>query len=253
MADATQRFTDRVSDYVAARPAYPAEVLDILQRRIGFNPKWEIADIGSGTGISSRLFLSNGNRLFGVEPNAAMRAAAEDSLKIFPGFTSVDGTAEKTGLLDHSIDMAIAAQAFHWFDHETFARECRRILKPGGYLLLMWNDRLGTGSPFAEAYEKLLRDHGTDYAKVNHRNLEDAQLRRMFSPDSFAYEEIPNQQRLNFDLLRSRLASSSYVPTADDPRFAEMAAELRGIFDAHQSGGVVTMLYRTQLYMGRVA
>jgi SAM-dependent methyltransferase len=253
MADATQRFTDRVSDYVAARPTYPPEVLDLLQRRIGFDPKWTIADIGSGTGISSRLFLGNGNRVFCVEPNAAMRTAAEASLKIFPGFNSIDAAAERTALPDAAIDLVVAAQAFHWFDRDAFAAECRRILKPNGYLLLMWNDRFAKGSPFVQAYEKLLHDHGTDYVKVNHRNISDAQLQQIFAPRSFCYEELANEQQLNFDLLRSRLASSSFMPKSDDPRFAEIVLELRRIFDAHQSAGIVTMLYRTQLYMGRLA
>ncbi|MEM9156808.1 MAG: methyltransferase domain-containing protein, partial [Cyanobacteria bacterium P01_F01_bin.33] len=82
--DSTRRFSDRVKHYVRYRPTYPAGVLDILRDSTGLAPVDAIADIGSGTGISAELFLKNGNTVFGVEPNAAMRQAAETVLQPYP-------------------------------------------------------------------------------------------------------------------------------------------------------------------------
>src|SRR4051812_35209407 len=118
MSDTVERFSNRVANYVKYRPGYPPEILEIFRDEMNLTGDSVVADIGSGTGISARVFLENGNPVFGVEPNAAMRAAAKEFLKSFPQFESVEGTAEATNLPDRSVDLVIAAQAFHWFDHE---------------------------------------------------------------------------------------------------------------------------------------
>src|SRR6478735_6793410 len=136
MTDTVERFSNRVENYVKYRPHYPREILDYLRDTIDLRPDKLVADIGCGTGISSRLFLENGNTVIGVEPNDAMRAAALDQLADFVTFMPVAGTAEDTTLDDDSIDIVVAGQAFHWFDLVKIKKEFKRILKPGGHIVL---------------------------------------------------------------------------------------------------------------------
>lgn len=253
MTDPTTRFSSRVADYVRARPSYPAAALDVLVAAHGMVPGTVVADLGSGTGIFSALLLERGCRVHAVEPNGAMRAAAEAAMGDLPGFTSVDGTAEATGLPAASVDMATAAQAFHWFDRARARAELRRILRPSGRVALLWNERLTTGEPFLEDYEALLLRFGTDYAKVDHRQIGPDQLAELYGPAAFATYAFPNDQALDWDGLVSRLRSSSYTPEPGDARFAPMMAALEGLFERHQSEGRVPMRYETQLYVGCLA
>ena len=247
MHDSKERFTSRVAAYVQARPSYPRAVIDHLARAIGLTPRWIVADIGSGTGISAELFICNGNEVIGVEPNAAMRAAAEESLG--SRFRSVNASAEATTLPDHSIDLFVAAQAFHWFDIPAARAEALRILKPGGWALLMWNDRKLDATPFLREYEQLLLDFGADYLKIRHNNINHAALSAFFGPAGYQSAGFENRQHLDWDGLRARLLSSSYVPHDSQP----MLDELRGIFDRHNDDGYVDMLYQTRLFYGRLA
>lgn len=246
----TTRFSDRVADYVKARPAYPPQVIEHLKSDPGLQPDWQIADIGSGTGISCVGFLENGNAVTAVEPNAAMRAAAEQSLRGFANFRSVNGSAEATTLPDRSVDLAVAAQAFHWFDIPQARREFQRILRPAGRALLMWNVRRLGGTPFLDAYEQLLIDFGTDYLKVRHDNLADAHLAAFFgTPGGWRTARFPNHQHLDWDGIRARLLSSSYAPQ-DSPAMIE---RLRAIYDRHQDAhGNVTIEYQTELFYGPI-
>jgi SAM-dependent methyltransferase len=249
--DAKARFSNRVDAYVAARPRYPRAILDHLGSAIGLRPDWTIADVGSGTGISCELFLENGNEVFAVEPNAAMRAAAEQTLSRFANFKSIDASAEATTLPDHSIDLIIAAQAFHWFDIDATRRECLRILRHGGWTLLMWNARKLDATPFLAAYEKLLIDYGTDYPKVRHKNTDRAAIARFFN-GGFETAAFPTPQHLDYPALQARLLSSSYIPHEGDPRHAPMLAELQAIFQPHQHDGRVTIEYDTELFYGQL-
>jgi SAM-dependent methyltransferase len=251
-ADSKERFSARVDAYVAARPKYPAAVLDYLRNTIGLTPDWNVIDVGSGTGISCELFLENGNVVTAVEPNGPMRAAAEKSLARFgERFRSVNGSAESTTLPAACADLALAAQAFHWFDIPAARREFARILKPAGHALLMWNTRKLGGTPFLDAYEKLLITYGTDYLKSRHNNIEDADLRAFVGPGGYRAATFPNHQHLDWDGLRLRLLSSSYIPTESDPRFAPMMDELQTIFARHNAAGRVTIEYETELFVGR--
>jgi len=140
-ADAKQRFSNRVADYVRYRPGYPAALFDLLRVECAFTSNHAVADVGSGTGLLTKLFLENGNRVFGVEPNQEMRRAGEEFLHSFPKFTSVAGSAEATTLGDASVDFVTAGQAFHWFDPQAARREFLRILKTNGWVVIAWNDR----------------------------------------------------------------------------------------------------------------
>ena len=248
--DPTRRFSDRVDDYLRYRPGYPAGVLELLRAGVGLTPAAVIADIGAGTGISTELFLRNGNPVFAVEPNREMRAAAERFLGGRPGFHSVAGTAEATTLPPASVDGVVVAQAFHWFDAAKARAEFQRILRPGGWIVLIWNTRR-KDTPFARAYEALLEAFGTDYAQVKHERIDEAGLAGFFAP-GFGRHSLPNAQVLDFDALRGRLLSSSYAPSAGHPRHAPMLADLEKIFRDHQSGGHVRFDYETQVFFGRV-
>lgn len=244
-----KRFSDRVENYVRYRPSYPQEVIALLQREAALTPQSVIADVGSGTGISAELFLRAGYSVHAVEPNRDMRAAAERLLAHDPRFHSVDGSAQATTLADHSVDLIVAAQAFHWFNTPETRAEFTRILKPGGHVALIWNERKLDATPFLVAFEQLLLTFGTDYTKIRHENVNTAALGAFFSgpyaTHTFAYE-----QHFDFEGLQGRLLSSSYAPAAGQPRHEEMIAELRRIFDAHQVSGQVCFEYDTRVHLG---
>jgi ubiquinone/menaquinone biosynthesis C-methylase UbiE len=251
-ADAKQRFSNKVADYVRYRPSYPAAVIDLLRTETGLRPEHVVVDVGSGTGVLSKLFLENGNCVIGVEPNDEMRQAGEDLLSGFKDFSSVNGSAEATTLPGTSADFVTVAQAFHWFEPIATRREFLRILRPEGIVVIVWNDRQLDTTPFLRDYESMLNRFGTDYAKVNESYPRLSQIQEFFAPDPFAHETFPNFQKFDFDGVRGRLRSSSYVPGADHPAFAPMMAELERIFYAHQQNGEVSMDYTTHVYYGRL-
>jgi SAM-dependent methyltransferase len=251
IADPTQRFSNRVENYVRYRPHYPPGVLDILRENIGLNPETVIADVGSGTGISAELFLRHGHPVFAVEPNRGMRAAAEQILAGFAGFRSIAGTAEATTLPETSVDCVVAAQAFHWFNPGKTRTEFRRILTPGGWVVLLWNTRLKDATPFQRAYEELLETHSVDYAQVKHERIAADALAEFYA-GGFHARSLPNFQTFDFESLKGRLLSSSYAPTEAQEGYAPMIETLRAIFEEHQRDGQVRFDYETQIYFGRV-
>ncbi len=246
----TERFTNRVADYVRFRPDYPAALVDWLHDEHGVTPNWRVADIGAGTGISSKLFLDAGHAVTAVEPNAAMRAAAEEWLGGDTRFRAVAGSAEATTLPDAGADLVSAAQAFHWFDRQAIRPEWRRILRPGGLVAVYWNSRRLTGSPFLEGYEALLREYGTDYAGVSERYDSDAQIRDWFGAGFRGMARFAHAQRLDFEALRGRLLSSSYAPQAGHARHAAMLDALRALFDTTAVDGRVDFDYDTRIFVG---
>ncbi len=214
---------------------------------MGLTTKSVIADIGSGTGLSAKLFLENRNTVYGVEPNASMREAAVEYLRDFPTFISHDGTAENTDLEDASVDFVTAAQAFHWFDPDKTRREFRRIVKPGGYVALMWNERQLDTTEFLKEYEKLLLKYATDYEKVRHENINQEKL-AVFFEDEYHTACFENEQVFNFDGLRGRLLSSSYMPAEDAASFPALEKELQGIFAKHSENDRIKVFYDTNIY-----
>jgi SAM-dependent methyltransferase len=249
MNDNTQRFSNRVDNYVKYRPSYPHEIIFFLENSIQFNSKFIIADIGSGTGILSKLFLENGNTVYAVEPNEPMRNKAAELLKNHPSFKSIDGTAEQTRLQNESVDIITAAQAFHWFDAGKTETEFKRILKPKGYCCLIWNERLNI-SPFEKAYEQLLFHHSTDYAKVDHKNIDDKKINAFFSPHHVIKKSFSNKQIFDFDGLKGRLLSSSYAPDENHPGHNAMLESLKNIFDSFKQNNRVQFDYETKVYLG---
>jgi SAM-dependent methyltransferase len=250
--DAKQRFSNRAEDYARYRPNYPPEVLPLLHKWDHLQGHHVIADIGSGTGLLAKLFLDHGNQVIGVEPNAEMRAAGEDFLKSYKNFTSVAGSAEATTLPSDGVDFVVAGQAFHWFDPSPTREEFRRILKTEGRAIVLWNERLLDETPFLREYEELLNKYGTDYARVSESYPHAEQMLQFFKPNEFTSHALPNFQEFDFEGLSGRLRSSSYAPTAAQPKFEPMMEELHRIFKANQKHGKVRVEYRTHVYSGKL-
>ena len=249
--DPTRRFSSRVENYVRYRPGYPQEILALLDSECGLANDSVIADIGSGTGKLTELFLKNGNPVFGVEPNREMREAGERLLKAFANFTSIDATAEETTLPNTSIDFIVAGQAFHWFDRVRCRKEFLRILKPNGWVVLIWNDRKTETTPFLHEYERLLQTYATDYSKVDHKNIDDEVVHEFFGYAPMK-KKIPSAQQFDFEGLKGRLLSSSYAPDQGQPGHAEMLRDLEEVFDARQENGRVEFAYDTVIYLGKL-
>lgn len=251
--DSKERFSNRVDTYVKYRPSYPKEAIDYLYDVAGLSAESEVADIGAGTGIFSRLLLERGiRRVTAVEPNQEMREAAEQALGRDPRFRAWPGAAEATGLPDGSIDFIVCAQAFHWFDRSAAQTEFRRILKLGGKAALIWNARLTHGTPFLESYERLLYQFGTDYAQVNHRNVPREALLAFFKEGGMREARFGNRQVCDWEGLKGRLLSSSYCPVPGHPNHEPLMEALRRLFDRSEQGGTVAIEYETEIYWGEV-
>jgi SAM-dependent methyltransferase len=250
--DPTGRFSTRVADYVKFRPGYPPAVLRLLEEECGLDSTSVVADVGSGTGILSELFLKNGNRVYGVEPNREMREAGERLLSSYTNFVSLDGRAEATTLDDAGVDFVTAGQAFHWFDPPRARLEFRRVLRDGGWVVLVWNDRRTSGTPFLEDYERLLLEYGTDYKEVSVKYAEESMLAALYGPGKIRTKTFDNEQVFDFDGLRGRLASSSYVPQPGHPNFEPMMRELEALFRRHERDGRVVVAYETKVFYGRL-
>lgn len=248
----TERFSNRVTNYVKYRPHYPQEVITLLRQRDVLHNGDTIADTGSGTGFSSELFLREGFEVFGIEPNKAMREAGEHYLAGEKNFHSIDATAENTTLAGHSINIILAGQAFHWFDVEKAKNEFLRILKPGGNVVLIWNDRRTDSTPFLRAYEQFLRDYSTDYKEVDHKNTDENVFDTFWGKNNWQFFSVENVQDFSFDGLKGRVLSSSYIPDETHPLHGEMLQALEKLFYDYSENGKVRMEYDTKVYYGKL-
>jgi ubiquinone/menaquinone biosynthesis C-methylase UbiE len=241
---------------VKYRPAYPDEMVDLLLSEKIIIANSVIADVGSGTGISSELFLKHGFTVYGVEPNEAMRLAAEEILKTYSEtkkFISVNGTAETTTLPEKSVDAVICAQAFHWFDRDNFKKECQRILKPEGHVILIWNDRRTSTNDFLKVYEDFLQMFAIDYKQVNHKNVQDHKIfNEFFGSGNYKEFTLFNYQDVDLEGLKGRVLSSSYMPNEGHKEFEYMIYVLRKIFQRYQQNGKVRLEYDTKIYTGQI-
>jgi ubiquinone/menaquinone biosynthesis C-methylase UbiE len=150
------------------------------------------------------------------------------------------------------MDFIVCAQAFHWFDRDAAQLEFKRILKPGGKAVLIWNSRLTSGTPFLEQYEQLVRTYGTDYTQVNHKNITPESLSSFFKTGQMQVAHFSNQQIFDFEGLSGRARSSSYTPALGDPRYESMMTELRNLFDRNKQDDKVFFEYETEVYWGEV-
>jgi SAM-dependent methyltransferase len=252
MSSNVERFSTRVENYVKYRPGYPPEVLGLLRAECGLTGESVVADVGSGTGILSEMFLKHGNRVYGVEPNREMREAGARLLEAYENFVSVEGRAEATTLDSSSVDFVTAGQAMHWFEREGARREFARVLREGGWVVVLWNERLTGGTPFLEAYERLLLDYGTDYREVSHNYAESSLIEPFFGAGRFRLKAFANRQVFDLDGLRGRLLSASYVPEPGHPGFQPMMRALVTLFDQHAVDSKVSVEYETKVYYGQL-
>jgi len=251
MSKSVERFSSRVENYIKYRPNYPTDIIPFLKSGSVLTDSSLIADIGSGTGKLTELFLQNGNTVFGIEPNQGMRAASERLLQAYLKFRSMDGTAEQTTLADSSIDLITAGQAFHWFNPSLARIEATRILRPDGWAVLIWNERKLQSTPFLEAIEALLLKYGTDYKDVRHEKAAEA-ITEFFSPAEAKLKILPNKQVFDLDGLKGRVQSSSYTPEPAHPDFPAMIQELEAIFGNHEKDGQVVFEYDTKVFYGQL-
>ncbi len=247
----TTRFSDRVENYVRYRPGYPPEVLDLLRGECGLHPSHVVADVASGTGLFTRLLLENGNAVYAVEPNAEMRATGASALASYKKLVSVAGKAEETTLASASVDFVTAAQAAHWFALRRARDEFVRILKPGGWCVLIWNERLTDGTPFLREYEQLLLNYGTDYKDVRHERTT-AIIPEFFAPEACQDRVFTMRQQFDYEGAAGRLLSSSYAPLEGHPNYAPMMRELQRIVGIYSENGQVEFEYKTRVYYGHL-
>ena len=246
--NSTERFSDRVDNYVKFRPTYPESLLAFLKETGDLQQDTPVADIGAGTGILTELLLKEGYTVYAVEPNSNMRAAAEAALGSYPNFSSVNGTGEATGLPDQSVSLITIAQAFHWMDPVATRKECDRILLPGGNIAIIWNLRTLETS-FELGYEEIKRTYGKDYEKI--RKAHEPELSDFFAPDPMSVHYFKHSQYMTLDALKGQLLSSSYMPNTGQEGFNEMMEAVTSLFHAWQENGQVKITYQTKLYINK--
>ena len=252
MHNSKTRFSNRVENYIRYRPSYPKQIVLDLEMNDLLHKNAVIADVGSGTGISTEVFLSQGYHCIGVEPNQAMREGAERQLAQFSEFVSVNGSAEATTLESESIDLIIAGQAFHWFDQAAAKFEFQRILRPGKSVALIWNERNHGGTAFQAGYEDLLKQFCNDYDQVDYKRVDTEALKQFFSPYPYSTYEYSNKQHFDFEGLKGRLLSSSYCPVEGEPNYEPVMNGLSDLFHSHQTDGQITFDYNTRVYVGQL-
>jgi len=241
----TTRFANRVDNYAKYRPSYPEEIIGFLEQFIGLQKEWAIADIGSGTGIFSELLLRNGYKVVGVEPNKEMREEAEKTLTGYKQFTSINGKAEDTLLTANSIDLITIAQAFHWMARDLSKKEFRRILKPKGFIAMIWNIRL-TPTPFLKAFEELKIKYGTDYKAS--RMVNEKEIATFFHPKPLTQKNFNHAQILDYESLKGQLLSSSYIPLEGEMQ-EHMMLELDDMYHKYNENGFVKIEYDAKVYV----
>jgi ubiquinone/menaquinone biosynthesis C-methylase UbiE len=250
--DPTQRFSNRVESYRLHRPGYPSAIAELLAQECGLDSESVIADIAAGTGLLTEIFLAHGFNVIAVEPNQQMREACATLITQYPHLNCVEGTAESTGLHGHSTDLITVGQAMHWFDLERTRNEFVRILKPGGWCAIIYNNRRMTGDPFHEGYEQILIDHGTDYSTVRDSHLDEDRLAAFFAPNAMCSATFKTAQHLTVDGLMGRVLSSSYMPQPGHARYEEMSRSVESHFAEHETGGHVRMEYDCVVCYGQL-
>lgn len=244
--DPLQRFSNRAEDYARYRPPYPAVAFEIILDGFGDPAQLTVADVGAGTGISSRLMGDRGAQVWAIEPNAAMRQVATPH----PRVEFRHGTAEQTGLPDQSVDLVLCCQSFHWFDQPVALAEFHRLLKPSGRVALMWNDR-NLDDPFTQEYSNLVAQAADRQIFDRHDRKSAAALEISPHFTQFRAHYPTHTYRLNLEGLIGLVLSSSYIPksgTAHDQLISDLQALYHRWVDRSE-GDFVALSYRVNLYL----
>lgn len=246
----TERFSNRAKLYAQARPDYPEEALDFICSHCQLDQEKLVLDIGAGTGISTRALAKRGMQVVGIEPNEAMLNEAMDNPQFKDKIKYIKATAEETGLLSASYDAIFCAQAFHWFNPDKALSEFQRLLKPSGWLLLIWNER-DESDIFTKTYgELLLTLPDTSRVEVHRGKAGQTLLEtKLFANQS--KQVFANEQKLELDKFLGRAFSASYVPAPGTPHAAEFELKLRSLFDQFQAEGSIVMKYECSVYCGQ--
>lgn len=268
MTETPPHFTQRVENYVKYRPHYPQAVLELLKSECGLTSTHIIADVGSGTGFLAELFLENGNPVFGIEPDPDMRAAAEYYLQSFPNFTSIAAPAETTTLSNQSVDFLTAGQAFHWFNIGRTKKEFTRVLKTNGWVVVVWNARRTSGTPFLVALEEFWQTkqfwkksssrqtaqqlERTQMYRLNRELVEQELLIPFFESGGFNEKVFENPMICDIHSFKGQVLSGAPALEPDDPYYVVMLETLERIFQTHQANEVVTIEYNVYVIYGQL-
>lgn len=245
----TEKFTGKAEVYSAARPSYPNALFEYLKSELGADENTVFADIASGTGKFTQPLVKMGCTVYAVEPNDDMRGQAELLLSGYDHFISVNGSAENTGLPDDSVDYISAAQAFHWFDPQLFAAECKRILKPNGKVILLYNSR-DEKAPLTVRLAEICRRLCPNFKGFSGGNS-DEDLKSFFS-GGFKKITFKNDLYYSRDSFVQRMLSSSYAPFESAPNYSAFVNELKSLFDEFAQNNILLMPNHTYLYIGTV-
>jgi SAM-dependent methyltransferase len=243
-------FTGRAEDFAKYRPGYPEQIISLLESKIEFDQAKDIADVGCGTGRLSRLFLTNGNLVFGVEPNEEMRLMSEKLLSKFINFISVDGTAEETKLATSSVDIISVGQAFHWFDLKKTKKEFKRVLRKDGHVVIVWNERTNS-SQVMKAVNKILKSLNQEHEEAEKNLVDKNLLNTFYGVEKVGSSTIPNYQMLDLSGLKGRIQSISYVPGSGSEN-KRIMKEIKDVFEKYNNGGLVKIEYTTRVFYGKL-
>lgn len=247
--DNTTRFDGKGEIYAKARPNYAAELFDYFKNTLLISKGSVFADIGAGTGIFSKQLLNAGYRVYAVEPNADMRKRAEEKLSDYKDFTSVDGTDSSTTLLEQSVDCITTAQAFHWFDVIAFKKECQRILRPNGKVIIVYNSR-DESIECNKALAGLHRKYCPDFQGFS-KGMNDEKCRAFFEGRCGVFR-TDNSQTYDRQSYVDRVLSSSYSLREGDAQYAEYLADINRLFDTFSVNGLLTVPILTVAYIGAI-
>lgn len=247
--DNTHRFDGKGILYAKARPKYAAALFDYFKNALHIPAGSIIADVGSGTGIFTEQLLQRGYRVFAVEPNGDMRKQAEARLSRNENFHSIDGSDAAMMLHDHSVGYITAAQAFHWFDAEAFRRESRRVLTPGGKVILVYNSR-DESAACTKALAALRLKFNPEFHGFSN-GIGDTQCRAFFTKGCEVFR-ADNTQLYDRQGYLDRVLSSSYSLKESDDRYAEYRKEINAIFDRNSVNGRIAVPTETVAYIGEV-
>jgi len=251
MSDNTGLFTSRADIYSKYRPSYPTEAINYLVGSFNLSKDSLVADIGSGTGIFTKLLLEKAKTVFAVEPNKEMRNEAEKQLKKDRNFVSVEGTAEKIPLEAKSVDLITAAQSFHLFDRDSAKNEFSRILRDGGHVILIWNKRL-QNTDFLLEYENIIQNNIPEYKDLTNSTTS-IDVIKTFLGKGFKVERFGNNQVYDWDKVIGRLNSSSYMPAKKTEAYQSLEKSLYNTFIRYAGSGKVQFNYSTEVYSGTLA